>query len=35
MVFGRWFDEFMRRANVKCKFRVLSPPFGVQLELPK
>jgi hypothetical protein len=33
--FTVWLGEFLRIANVTCKFRVLSPPQGVQLDLSK
>jgi hypothetical protein len=33
--FNRWLNEFLRRANVKSRFPILSPPQGVQLDLAK
>jgi hypothetical protein len=33
--FTTWLAEFLRMANVTCKFRVPSPPQGVQLDLSK
>jgi hypothetical protein len=33
--FNQWLHEFLVRANVLCRFRVLSPPQGVQLDLSK
>jgi hypothetical protein len=33
--FNQWLHEFLLRTNVRCKFRVASPPQGVQLELSK
>jgi hypothetical protein len=33
--FNHWLHEFLVRANVSCKYRVTSPPQGVQLELSK
>jgi hypothetical protein len=32
--FTWWLHEFLTQANVICRFRVQSPPRGVQLELP-
>ncbi|MGY4259724.1 hypothetical protein ACVI1L_006792 [Bradyrhizobium sp. USDA 4516] len=33
--FNHWLHEFLVTANVGCRFRVLSPPRGIQLELSK
>jgi hypothetical protein len=33
--FTVWLGEFLRVANVTCKFRVLSPPQGVQLDFSR
>lgn len=33
--FNQWLHEFLVRTNVRCRFRVSSPPQGVQLELSK
>jgi hypothetical protein len=33
--FADWLQEFFERTNTTCKFRVKSPPRGVQLGLAK
>ena len=34
MPFSVWLHDFLIQANIHCKFRVPSPPRGVQLEFP-